>query len=135
MFNKTIVLTLLTCLFCSSVADAKRGGHRRSYHRSHTYHYKNNEESKLRTCSGRYVDYYGVCDEKNMENSESPKPVTTKKKIQKVSGKASKVETSLSDSQVRTVYPQEKPKPTCAPLYMAHKPGYTNLPICVDGQY
>lgn len=26
-------------------------------------------------------------------------------------------------------------KPTCAPLYMASQPGYTNLPICAGNQY
>jgi len=31
--------------------------------------------------------------------------------------------------------PAQQKKPTCAPLYMANKPGYTRLPICVDNQY
>ncbi|QKJ88082.1 hypothetical protein PMPD1_3154 [Paramixta manurensis] len=32
------------------------------------------------------------------------------------------------------VDPQPR-KPTCAPLYMANKPGYTHLPICSGNQY
>ena len=31
--------------------------------------------------------------------------------------------------------PVQQKKPTCAPLYMANKPGYTRLPICADNQY
>ncbi|AVV39326.1 lysine acyltransferase [Pantoea vagans] len=26
-------------------------------------------------------------------------------------------------------------QPTCAPLYMANKPGYTHLPVCSGNQY
>lgn len=31
--------------------------------------------------------------------------------------------------------PPEPRKPTCAPIYMASKPGFTNLPICSGNQY
>ncbi|EEC7618223.1 lysine acyltransferase [Escherichia coli] len=34
------------------------------------------------------------------------------------------------------VVPVTEPrKPTCAPLYMASKPGFTHLPICSGNQY
>lgn len=31
--------------------------------------------------------------------------------------------------------PVQQKRPTCAPLYMANKPGYTQLPICANNQY
>lgn len=56
-----------------------------------------------------------------------------KKQPKKVSHKE---RAALSNATLDDGSLQNQPKkPTCAPLYMATKPGYTNLPICVGNQY
>ncbi|KDW96736.1 putative hemolysin-activating lysine-acyltransferase HlyC [Escherichia coli 2-210-07_S3_C2] len=43
---------------------------------------------------------------------------------------------SLYHRGQQTGLPVTEPrKPTCAPLYMASKPGFTHLPICSGNQY
>lgn len=132
MFRKSMILTLLVCLFFSSAADAKRG-HKRSHHRSHSHYYhRNNNASKQEACTEGYVDYFGICGTKKVKQVEEPKPSTQSKKMNKTASRSKAVQPDL---QPKKLYQSEKPKPRCAPLYMAHKPGYTNLPICTDSGY
>lgn len=74
-------------------------------------------------CSG-----YGSGGEPK-KNSSVPKVKTVQK--QKMSKMAPSVMSSVGSQPDKT----EPRKPTCAPLYMATKPGFTNLPICSDNQY
>ncbi|EET0751745.1 TPA: hypothetical protein JXT23_003832 [Escherichia coli] len=135
MFKKSLLLTLVMCLLFSSFADAKRR-HKRSSHRSqHHHYYRDNSASKQEVCSEGYVDYFGVCKGKDIKQDEDPKPAIQKKKINKTNKNASNVKNSQPDLREKTAFQQKKNVPTCAPLNMAHKPGYTNLPICVDGEY
>lgn len=135
MFKKSILLTLVMCLLFSSFADAKRR-HKRSYHRSHHHHYyRDNSANKQEACSEGYVDYFGVCKGKNIKQSEDPKPAIQKKKINKLSKKTSEVKNNQSGLREKAIYQPKKNAPTCAPLNMAHEPGYTNLPICVGREH
>ncbi|PLR50952.1 hypothetical protein CYR40_00135 [Chimaeribacter arupi] len=79
--------------------------------------------------SKRFCSGYG--SEKN-QRIESPVPTKKVQKNKTVSKKKAESQHVVeNDSPVKV---QER-KPTCAPIYMAHKPGYTNLPICSGNQY
>lgn len=84
-----------------------------------------------KVCSGYGSSGGYLQGERKTVNSE---PV---KKIKKQPKKISHKEMSpLSNAGQTDTVPQNQPrKPTCAPLYMATKPGFTNLPICVGNQY
>ncbi|QLR45549.1 hypothetical protein HV346_13885 [Enterobacter sp. RHBSTW-00994] len=56
-----------------------------------------------------------------------------KKEKKKVSQK--RVEERSVADEVEVPVNIESRKPTCSPLYMANKPGYTKLPICTGNQY
>lgn len=68
-------------------------------------------------------------------NQQTVKPPVSTRKTQ--TKKATTVKTqerqrvAESDVQVNT----QPRQPTCAPLYMASKPGFTHLPICSGNQY
>ncbi|EDG9410078.1 hypothetical protein ACVQZT_004230 [Salmonella enterica subsp. enterica serovar Newport] len=69
------------------------------------------------------------------ETSNRVKPSTFTRKA-----KTKKVTTATKQNQQRVAENDEpvstQPRqPTCAPLYMASKPGYTHLPICSGNQY
>ncbi|HCB2271088.1 TPA: hypothetical protein OPR09_000064 [Citrobacter koseri] len=62
----------------------------------------------------------------------------------KSTASASKTQTkkaTTAKKQARNATDNDEPvstqprQPTCAPLYMANKPGYTHLPICSGNQY
>ncbi|WP_072011917.1 hypothetical protein [Trabulsiella guamensis] len=78
-----------------------------------------------RKCSG-----YGVEQDlfDNNQPQTSPKKTKPRKKTQKAAPE-------VTEETVETEDTYEPKTPTCAPLYMAHKPGFTNLPICQNGQY
>jgi len=80
--------------------------------------------------SKRFCSGYG-----SSQASNRVKPSTSTRKTQ-----TKKVTTSTKQNQQRVTENDEpvstQPrKPTCAPLYMASKPGYTHLPICSGNQY
>lgn len=135
MFRTSIFLTLVICLFFSSFSDAKRR-YKRSYHRSHTHHYhRYNNASKDESHSARGVDYFGAVDGANIKQSEEQEPTIQKKRTNKVNNKISRIKNNQPDVRAKNTHQEKKSGPTCAPLHMAHQPGYTNLPICADGQY
>lgn len=61
------------------------------------------------------------------------KPVTVHKKQHKTVPK--KIEEQPGYEKVEEPTKPQVRQPTCAPLYMADKPGYTKLPICSGNQY
>ncbi|MNZ31663.1 hypothetical protein D3C78_489680 [compost metagenome] len=80
--------------------------------------------------SKRFCSGYG-----SSEVSDQVKQSTSTRKTQ-----TKKVTTAKKQNQQRLTENDEpvstQPrKPTCAPLYMASKPGYTHLPICSGNQY
>ncbi|HAN3964728.1 TPA: hypothetical protein ACYQNV_002890 [Escherichia coli] len=135
MFKKSLLLTLAMCLLFSSFADAKRR-YKRSYHRSqtHYYHRYNNTNKADAHSSTRGIDYFGPVNETNMKQGEEQDPVI-QKETNKLNNKASRIKKHQSDVQPKASHQEKKNRPTCAPLHMAHQLGYTNLPICADGEY
>jgi len=84
-----------------------------------------------RICSGYGSGGGYLQNERTQVNSAPVKKI--KKQPQKMSHKDMSL---LSNASQADTVPQNKPrKPTCAPLYMATKPGYTSLPVCVGNQY
>lgn len=80
--------------------------------------------------SKRFCSGYG-----SSQASNRVKPSTSTRKTQ-----TKKVTTAKRQNQQRVTENDEpvsiQPRqPTCAPLYMASKPGYTHLPICSGNQY
>lgn len=80
--------------------------------------------------SKRFCSGYG-----SSQASNRVKPSTSTRKTQ-----TKKVTTSTKQNQQRVTENDEpvstQPRqPTCAPLFMASKPGYTHLPICSGNQY
>lgn len=80
--------------------------------------------------SKRFCSGYGSSDASNQV-----KPSTSTRKTQ-----TKKVTTAKKQNQQRVTENDEpvstQPRQhTCAPLYMASKPGYTHLPICSGNQY
>ena len=80
--------------------------------------------------SKRFCSGYG-----SSEATNAVKPSTSTRKA-----KAKKV-TTAKKQEPQSVAENDEPvstqprQPTCAPLYMASKPGYTHLPICSGTQY
>jgi hypothetical protein len=82
-------------------------------------------------CSGYGSSGGYVQNDRQVLNSGAVKE--SKKPTKKISHKSSGAKANpLEDEGVMQNQPR---KPTCAPLYMATKPGFTNLPICVGNQY
>lgn len=80
--------------------------------------------------SKRFCSGYGVTSGKRQVKS----PVVTKPVPKKKSAAARKPQQSIAEKN-ESVTLTEPHKPTCAPLYMASKPGFTHLPICSGNQY
>lgn len=81
--------------------------------------------------SKRFCSGYGVVPGKRQVKS----PVTTKPVQKKKSAAVRKVSQPSVAEKNEAVPVTEPRKPTCAPLYMASKPGFTHLPICSGNQY
>ncbi|HDX6760691.1 TPA: hypothetical protein RPO43_004270, partial [Escherichia coli] len=81
--------------------------------------------------SKRFCSGYGVAPDKRQVKS----PVTTKPVQKKKSSAVRKVSQPSVAEKDESVPVTEPRKPTCAPLYMASKPGFTHLPICSGNQY
>ncbi|EFA4204475.1 TPA: hypothetical protein IFC41_004651 [Escherichia coli] len=81
--------------------------------------------------SKRFCSGYGVAPGKRQVKS----PVTTKPVQKKKSAAVRKVSQPSVAEKNEAVPVTEPRKPTCAPLYMASKPGFTHLPICSGNQY
>lgn len=74
--------------------------------------------------SKRFCSRYG-----SSEASNPVRPSTSTRKTQTKKQEPQRV--AENDEPVST----QPRQPTCAPLYMANKPGYTHLPVCSGNQY
>lgn len=80
--------------------------------------------------STRFCSGYGFSEASNpAKPSTTTRKTPTKKMTTAKKQKPQRV--TENDEPVST----EPRQPTCAPLYMASKPGYTHLPICSGNQY
>lgn len=79
-----------------------------------------------RVCSG-----YGSGSSQQITSSATVKKVQQKKAV--TAPKKNVVSPPVVENE-ESVQLQPR-KPTCAPLYMASKPGFTHLPICSGKQY
>lgn len=76
-------------------------------------------------CSG-YGDGDDTVEQHPVKKSPAKKKATKTRKSEP---------SQLAEINEDSPTPVQQKKPTCAPLYMANKPGYTRLPICADNQY
>lgn len=131
--RKLIFLLVLGILFTAQ-ADAARGRQPGSGSKGGIAHCTSDgrfvcNDGSL-SQSKRFCSGYG-----SSQASNRVKPSTSTRKTQ-----TKKVTTSTKQNQQRVTENDEpvstQPRqPTCAPLYMASKPGYTHLPICSGNQY
>ncbi|MEE9659094.1 hypothetical protein [Enterobacter cloacae complex sp. CARB60] len=80
--------------------------------------------------SKRFCSGYGNAATHQQENFSAP---TSKTRTKKVKTPKKQEQQPVMES-VEPVNTQPR-QPTCAPLYMANKPGFTHLPICSGNQY
>lgn len=83
--------------------------------------------------SKRYCSGYGTGSSKRSLSLQGGEKAPSKKIRTKKESSSEGVITFPVEND-DTIKPQAR-KPTCAPLYMASKPGFTNLPICTGNQY
>jgi hypothetical protein len=78
----------------------------------------------------------GYSAEPNLQTSNAVSTATVTKKIQRKKStlSAKKQGSPHNVENEDSLSPQPK-KPTCAPIYMADKPGFTHLPICSGNQF
>ncbi|MBB1199807.1 hypothetical protein EGM70_05765 [Enterobacteriaceae bacterium 89] len=67
--------------------------------------------------------------------SQQVKPSTSARKSQPKAMKNKKKQQQQGVIENDVAVDTQPPQPTCAPLYMANKPGFTHLPICSGNQY
>lgn len=80
--------------------------------------------------SKRFCSGYGSSEVSNQVKQSTSTRKTQTKKVTTV--KKQKPQRVKENNEPVSTQPR---KPTCAPLYMASKPGYTHLPICTGSQY
>lgn len=80
--------------------------------------------------SKRFCSGYGSSQASNRVKPSTSTRKTQTKKVTAVT-KQNQQRVTENDEPVST----QPRQPTCAPLYMASKPGYTHLPICSGNQY
>ncbi|HEF0010616.1 hypothetical protein [Citrobacter braakii] len=80
--------------------------------------------------SKRFCSGYGSSDASNQT-----KPSTSARKTQTKKGTTAKKQSLQRVAENDEPVSTQPRQPTCAPLYMASKPGYTHLPICSGNQY
>lgn len=80
--------------------------------------------------SKRFCSGYGSSE---VSNPVKPSASTHKTQTKKTAAAKKQEQQSVADNN-EPVSTQPR-QPTCAPLYMANKPGYTHLPICSGNQY
>ncbi|MFB6327818.1 hypothetical protein ACE8EZ_17225 [Pantoea deleyi] len=80
--------------------------------------------------SKRFCSGYGSSQGSNQEKPSTPTRKTQPEKVTTAT-KQNQQRVTKNDEPVST----QPRQPTCAPLYMASKPGYTHLPICSGNQY
>lgn len=80
--------------------------------------------------SKRFCSGYG-----SSESSNRVKPSTSPRKTQTKRVPTVKKQEPQRVAENNEPVSTQPRQPTCAPLYMASKPGYTHLPICSGNQY
>ncbi|NIG43275.1 hypothetical protein F3J31_05440 [Enterobacter sp. Acro-832] len=131
---RKLIFLLVSGIFFTAQADAARGRQPCSGSKGGIAHCTSDgrfvcndgslSQSK-RSCSG-----YGSSE---TSNPVRPSTSTRKTKTKKVTT-AKKQDPQRVEENDEPVSTQPR-QPTCAPLYMASKPGYTHLPICLGNQY
>lgn len=79
--------------------------------------------------SKRFCSGYGPSESSNPVKSSTSRKTQTKKVT---TARKQKPQRVAEDAEPVSTQPRQ---PTCAPLYMASKPGFTHLPICSGNQY
>lgn len=131
---KKIVLLLMFTLAGVQQAEAARGRQPSSGSKGGIAHctsdgrFACNDGTLSR--STRFCSGYGSSEASSpVKRSTSPRKTQTKKVT--TAKKHQQQRVTENDAAV-----DSKPRqPTCAPLYMASKPGFTHLPICSGNQY
>ncbi|ECV4288565.1 hypothetical protein S510_000673 [Salmonella enterica subsp. arizonae] len=80
--------------------------------------------------SKRFCSGYGSSGTGNQGKPSNSTRKTQTKKV--TAAKKQKPQSVAENDEPVSAQPRQ---PTCAPLYMANKPGYTHLPICSGNQY
>ncbi|HII4325782.1 TPA: hypothetical protein ACY4PY_001980 [Enterobacter cloacae] len=80
--------------------------------------------------SKRFCSGYGSSDANNQTKPSTSSSKTQTKKVTRA--KKQKPQSVAENDEPVSTQPRQ---PTCAPLYMANKLGYTHLPICSGNQY
>lgn len=80
--------------------------------------------------SKRFCSGYGSSEASRQVKHSASSRKTQKKKVS-ATQKQKPQRVAENDESVST----QPRQPTCAPLYMANKPGYTDLPVCSGNQY
>lgn len=130
---KTRILLLTVSVLFNMQADAARGRQPCSGSKGGIAHCTSDgrfvcNDGSL-SQSKRFCSGYGASElPRQVKPSPSARKAQTKKRIA-VKGQEQRVveNNAQFDTQPR--------QPTCAPLYMANKPGFTHLPICSGNQY
>lgn len=131
--RKLILLLILGMLFTAQ-ADAARGRQPCSGSKGGISHCTSDgsfvcNDGSL-SQSKRFCSGYGSSEVGNRVKTSTYTPKTQTKKMTAV--KKQKLQPVAENDEPVSAQPRQ---PTCAPLYMANKPGYTHLPICSGNQY
>lgn len=131
---KKIILFLAFYVLCPLQAEAARGRQPCSGSKGGIAHCTSdgrfvcNDGSMSQ--SKRFCSGYGDTETHQQVKTSSSARKTQPKKAQNAK-KQERQRVAESDEQIDV----QLQKPTCAPLYMANKPGFTHLPICSGNQY
>lgn len=79
--------------------------------------------------SKRFCSGYGTTSEKTIKSVSTSRKIKPNKTTSKTNQQLQNTAEKESSEKI------QKKEPTCAPLYMANKAGYTHLPICSGNQY
>ncbi|WPA29259.1 hypothetical protein R1Q26_05945 [Klebsiella quasipneumoniae] len=131
---RKLILLLVSGILFTAQADAARGRQPCSGSKGGIAHCTSDgrfvcNDGSL-SQSKRFCSGYGSSETSNQVKPSTP---TRKAKSKKVT--ASKKQASQSVAENDEPVSTQPRQPTCAPLYMANKPGYTHLPICSGNQY
>jgi len=131
---RKLILLLVSGILFTAQADAARGRQPFSGSKGGIAHCTSDgrfvcNDGSL-SQSKRFCSGYGSSETNNQVKPSTP---TRKAKSRKVT--TSKKQASQSVAENDEPVSTQPRQPTCAPLYMASKPGYTHLPICSGNQY
>lgn len=131
---KKLIFLLISGMLLTAQADAARGRQPCSGSKGGIAHCTSDgrfvcNDGSL-SQSKRFCSGYGSSE---ISNPVKPSISTRKTQMKKVTTtKKQKPQHILENNEPVSAQPRQ---PTCAPLYMASKPGYTHLPVCYGNQY